>query len=330
MDALGGDPKAAFEKISKELQDVFDESGMGAVDKFVDKLDSIKEKCSSGPTAILDQLKKMFDEFKAGLQKALDDPSSLAPGGGVLASCASWYGNAVKNKLTDLNGDSAALLETIKKCAEDAAVPFQKLSEVLGQAMKELEGTLKKLSKLPNEVMKLKEVDKDEIAKIDTAPMKKCLDISGIDKPLGDLAGLKSVFDGILDLIKNGITKLADFTSSAPDKVRAAFEVPFPLCCMTASLMNQAPAPMKAMLDQVENLKKIELEGLVTMLEDVQGSVCTIDINKVKDPASKFAKAAGSKVDDLDKVVAGAKMASDPGGAVKDMASKVPGVGNLF
>lgn len=310
-------PADVLGEVSGELKSKFEEAGMDAVDKFVDKLEDIKEKAANGPKEVLDMITAKFDEMKAKLKAILDDPSSLAPSGG-LAACASYYGNAVAQKLSDFADEASKLGESVMKFAGEVTEPMQKLSETLTKAMEELEKSLKKLAKLPQEVQGMAESISDaaDFAKIDTDPMKKCLDVGGIDAPLSSLGGLKDILGSAVDAVKSCLKQIQKFIEDAPDKIRGAFAVPPPLCFLTSMLMSQAPKAMTDLLEMVDKLKGIELQPMVDMLENVVETVCNLDISKVKEPVSKFAESAGGSVDKLDTAVKAAKLTQNPAGAL--------------
>jgi len=185
---------------------------------------------------------------------------------------------------------------------------------------------MRHLAKLPSELKKLSsDLDSaDDIAKIDTEPMKKCLDISSIDAPLEQLGGLKDVLESAVDAVKKGVQEIAKFIEDAPDMVREAFNVPTPLCFMSGMLLSQAPEAMKTMLENIDKLKEVNLDGVVQMLEDTGETICKLDVSKVKDPASSFSEQAGEQIEDLDKVISAAKLAS--GG----IPSGLPNIGGMF
>lgn len=314
MDMAGADPKAAIQKIADELKEKFDECGMDAVEKFGDKLEAIKDKAANGPQEVMDGLKNNFTSLTDKVQEALDDPTSLAPGN--MAACASWYGNAVVSKLKDLKKEAEEIFNAAKKLGDDITEPMKKLGDVLGSAMKELEGTLKKLSKLPAEIQGLAGSvgGAEDVAKIDTSSMHKCTDTSGISKPLDSIVGLKDVLGDVVEMAKIAVAKIADFIKRAPDMVKNAFNIPAPLCFLSGALMSQAPAPMTSMLEMVDKLKAIDLDGMLDMLDNTADTVMNLDIEKIKTPVEGFATGAKEKIGNLDTVVKGAKMATGGGG----------------
>lgn len=310
-------PADGLKEVAKELKEKFDEAGMGSVDEFVDKLEDIKAKAKDGPKEILDKIEGAFKGLKDKMQECIDNPSSLAPEGGGMAACASWYGNSVAGKLKDMADQSNQQVENLKKLAEQIMAPMKQLGDVLENAMKELEGSLNKLAKLPKEVGKLAaEIDSpDDIAKIDVAPMKKCLDVSGIQSPLDSIKKLKDVLSSIVDVAKRGFQELADFVGSCPDMVQKAFDVPVPFCFLTSMLLSQAPPAMKSIMDMVEEAKKVDTQSLMDLLDKVADSVVNMDIDAVTTPVNKFAESAKDPINKLETTVSGAKAAGGMGAA---------------
>merc|ERR1712064_17850 len=204
--------------------------------------------------------------------------------------------------------------------------PLKSLGDTLEEVIAALEKSLKKLAKLPSELKKMSsDLDSaDDIAKIDTEPMRKCLYVSGIDAPLEQLGGLKDVLESAVDAVKKGVQDIAKFIEDAPDMVREAFNVPTPLCFMSGMLLSQAPEAMKTMLENIDKLKEVNLDGVVQMLEDTGETICKLDVAKVKDPASSFSEQALEQIEDLDKVISAAKLAS--GG----VPSGLPNIGGMF
>ena len=65
----GANPADALKQISKELQEKFDEAGMGEVEDFVDKLDDLVDKIKKGPAELVKSAEKQFSELKENLEK---------------------------------------------------------------------------------------------------------------------------------------------------------------------------------------------------------------------------------------------------------------------
>merc|ERR1719281_1747093 len=125
----------------------------------------------------MDKVKSVFEDFKKTLDKAIEDPSSIA-GGGAAAACAAYVGNAIVSKLKAIAEEAATIFESIKELGGKLTDAFKSLAETMGKAMEGIMGTVKGLSGLPGEVQKLGETCKgaDDVGKIDTAPMKGKLD----------------------------------------------------------------------------------------------------------------------------------------------------------
>jgi len=308
-------PSDALKKISDELKEKFDEAGMSAVEEFIDKLDDIKDMVANGPANIVEELKGLFDQFKSKMQEFLDNPASLAPGSGCLSSCAGWYGGKVVSKLGAVNTEAQAILEVIKGLVEHIKEPMETLGNVLQSAMQQLEGTIKKLAKLPAEVAKLAGSISEpaDLANIDTSSMKKALDVSGIAEPLDALGSLKEPLKAAMGAVQQGVAQLVKFLTTAGAKITACFDVPAPLGCLQDALMSQAPDAMTQLLDMVNGMSKLDLAPMQVSLGNVSTTICDLDPATVTEPVKKFAESSSGTVDGLDKLVAGAKMASGAG-----------------
>jgi len=309
-----GDPAAAVKAIADKLKENVAESGMDKADAFVDKLEELKEKAKNGPGEIMDKVKEIMEGFKKTLEDALNDPASLAPGGG-LAACATWYGNAVVEKLKSLGSEFNDIFESFMKVIQDMAGPFKELGETMGSAMTGINKTVKGLSSLPTEMMGIADGCKGaaDVKTIDTSKMKSSLDTSGMDGPLNDLGGLKEQMGPLATSVKGGVEKVTGFVSEAPDKIKGAFSVPTPLCFMTSCA---TPSVMKDLLDKVEAIKKFDFQPVIDMLEGMQENLGNMDTSKVSDPVGKFKDMAKEQIEKLDGVISAAKMAGGgmPGG----------------
>jgi hypothetical protein len=304
-----GDPKDAIKKISDELKEKANACGLGGADAFVDKLEGIKEQAQKGPGDVLDKIMEMFEDFKKQVDKAIEDPSSLAPGG-PLAACATYYVSTVVQKLKAVASEADGLLQEIVELGKKLIEAFKSLAETMGKAMTGITGTVKGLTGLPDELTKIADQVKEpaDIGNVDMGPLKKCLDMKELSAPLGELAGLKSVLGPVITSVKNGLEKLADFIGTLAENLRDAFTAPMPLCCIGA------PPMLADMLQKVEILKGIEFSPFVEELGDTADTINNVDAAPLQALMEKFAEEAQENMDKLDKVVSGAKMAgSVPG-----------------
>jgi len=136
MNIPGADPAAKVKEISDSLKEKAENDGMGAVTQFLEKLEKIKSDVSNNPTAILDEVKGKFGEFKSEITDILADPASLAPSG--LAGCAAWYGGEVAKKLKALSDEVSSLVEAVAKMVDDLTKPLGDLKSTIDKALKEL------------------------------------------------------------------------------------------------------------------------------------------------------------------------------------------------
>lgn len=275
--------------------------------------------------------KAKFEEFKGKVQNAIDDPSSLAPGAGGLAACATWYGSAVAGKLGALNDESSELIATLLTVVSDVDGPMKELSANLEGAIADLDSSVKSLAKLPKTVAAAVQGKDDpkDIAEINTEPLKKAVAGGDIDGALQKIVGMKDVLAKVVEVVSTGLEKIEGFISAAPDKVRGAFDVPMPFCFLTSALMDNAPAPMKDLLAMCTALQGISLQPLLDSLVGSRDLVKGIEVDAIKEPVAKFVESAKESVDKLDKAVSGAKLLT--GGVGGAIGGAIGGaVGKLF
>jgi len=314
------DPSAGVKEVADKLKGMADECGLNKVDEFVDKLEKTKETAKKGFGEALKKVEDSFKSFQKTLTDALNDPSSLAPSGGGLASCAAWYGKAVAGKLQSFLDEVTPLLDALSKLATDIAKPFKDLAETMTGVMSGLTDTVKGLTGLPQQVMGLADQAKspEDVSKIDTAGMKKNLDTSGMAGPLSKLEGVKDVLGPVIDTVKKVFDQLVAMIADAPDKIKAAFNVPTPLCFMTSVLLSQAPPMMTTLLENLDSLKKVDMSAITDGMSTMSDALVNLDLDAVKKPINAFAEKAGGAIGDLDKVVDAAKLAGGiPGGVPK-------------
>lgn len=306
------DPGAAVQDVASKLKDLGDECGLDKVDEFIDKLENIKESAKQGPGDVMDKVKDSFKSFKETLDNAANDPASLAPSGGGLAVCASWYGRAVAAKLKSLAEEIATLFDALVKVVGQIAQPFKELGETMGEAMRGLNSTVKGLTNMPKQILQIADSVKSpgDVAKIDVEPMKKSLDTSGMTSPLDKIAGLKDLVGPVIKEVKDIIDQLLEFIDGAPDKLKNAFAVPSPLCCCSKCLLSQAPPMLKNLLEKLESLKGIDMTKITGTMSNMSDTVGNLNMDVVKVPINEFAEKAKDPIDTLDKAVGAAKLAS--------------------
>merc|ERR1711966_407826 len=110
---------------------------------------------------------------------------------------------------------------------------------------------------------------------------KKCLDISGIDGPLGQLGGVGDSLGGAVSKCKEALAFIEEFIKDASSKLMQCFQVPAPLCFVTPCALQQAPQPLQDMLALVDKLKEVDLSALVNMLANTQDTLGQIDVARV-------------------------------------------------
>lgn len=328
MDMIpGGDPKEIINEVSTKLKEKFDECGMGEVEGFVTKLDEVKDMVDKGPAELINKMREQFDEFKKKINDLMEDPQSLAPSGSALANCAGWYGKSVCTKLKAFNEDVQEVISMVLEMVDKLKDPIKNLGDTLTNAMQAMDGTVKKLAKLPQSITDLGAgiTGPEDVAKIEMDPINQCLDVSSISSPLDLLAGLKEPLKEAVDRVKKGVQRILDFIADAPDKVKKAFSVPTPCCCLQSCLLSKAPAALTQLMGLLDGMKEVKLDPVITGFETVQTTICNFDVAKIKEPVEKFAAAAKDPVDSLDTAVKGAKLATGGGGGAMGLLDQAKG-----
>jgi len=326
MDALGTDPAAVLKQISQEVQDKFKEAGMDKVEDFIDTMEDIMAKAKEGPGDMLKGAQSQVDALKNKIEETLANPSSIMGDSGA-ACIAGWYGGEVAKKLRSFGNETNGLVEEMKKMASNMAQPMKDLADALEKAVSQLEASVKNLAKLPKLIsQEIQGKDSpDDVAKINTDPMKKALSGADLDEPLKAIGGMKGLLDSAVSALKGGMETMEKFLQSAPETVRRAFDMPAPLCALQSVLMSQAPKLMVDLLGMLEKLQSVSLEPVMKALNNTTEKVGSLDPQAIKTPVNKFMESAKDLVDKLDKTVSGAKLAS--GGGMPKMPG---GMGKMF
>jgi len=307
----GANPADALKQISTELQEKFDEAGMGAVEDFVDKLDDLVDKIKKGPAELVKSAEKKFAELKDKLEKVAADPSSAAPNGGALAMCAAQYGKAVATKLGDVAKNASELGADMAKLATDVTTPLKSVGDTLDGALQKMEDSVKALAKLPKLVSK--EIEgkdsPDDVGNINTGPMKKALNGGDVEDPLNSIMALAGELTNVVEIIGRAVAALDEFIGTAPSKIKGAFDPPFPLCCLSG----MQPEALKDLLNMIEQLAKIDLSPVMDTLRNASEKIAGIKVDTIKTPVTTFLESAKGLVDKLDKTVQAAKLSSGGG-----------------
>lgn len=317
MQALAaGDPAALFKKVSDELTEKQKEVGLDKANGVVGQLEEIKTKVAQGPNEIMTMVMDAVKHIMESVEEAISNPASLIPGGGALAACASYYAKAVMEKLKSFKAEVEKLLAMFGKLAESAKATFSHLGESLTKVMESVGKAMKSMMDLPKQLQE--EAGKlhspADVSKVDLSSAKAALDVSKLTSSLGDLGHLKAALGPAIAEIKEGIEKVTDFVSKAPDMVKNCFIAPAPLCMM--NMADAAPAPMKAMLEKVEMLKKVDLHSLSDTLGKTHESMGNLDEKQVKDPMEHFSTSALEKLKPLEHAIEAAKMTSGHAGII--------------
>merc|ERR1719464_1579546 len=139
----------------------------------------------------MDQVKSAIEGFKGTIQDAMNDPSSLAPS--ALAQCASWYGNAVVEKLKEIMAEVEKLFTAFVEVIANMTKPLKDVGETIEDARNKIQESVKGMTALPTMLQEIagNVNGPKDVADIDTKSMKSSLDTAGISTPLDSVASLK-------------------------------------------------------------------------------------------------------------------------------------------
>jgi len=307
MQGQTADVAEELKKIIGEIREKFDEAGMQVVDALVDTLDEIKSREGDTPEKVLAEMHELFTSFKQKLAEIEADPSCLEPKG--IAACTSYYEGRVLDKLKEINNESHDLTESLKGLVSQVEDPMKQFAKTLQQAIEQMEETIKKIVKLPKELDSLSRTvnGSKHMAGVEKGSLRKTLDATGSCPLLDRLRGLKEPLKEAEAKIKHGCQALEEFIMKAPDSIRAAFNLPQPLCFLQSLVIPQAPQAMTELLQIVDKMSKLDMEAMRIFMEKINSMIDKLEPETVSRPIQKFRVSAASHVDKLETLVSGAR-----------------------
>ncbi|CAE8642359.1 unnamed protein product [Polarella glacialis] len=306
------DPSAAVKEVAAELEKQAKECRVDTVDQVLDKIEEIMNKAKAGPGDMIEKLAAAFEEFNGKIEKAINDPAALSNAGGPMVACASWYATEVAGKLKELVAEVTEISKVVHDKVAEAAKPLSQVATALEEAMKGMEGSAKKLAKLPKEVQDLATTIKGpaDLAKVDMGPISGCLDLSPLTGSLTKIDGLKSVLGPVISAVSATLAGVAEFLMSLAEKLIGAFQVPSPLCFLTPMVMSQAPPLLAELLEKVKALQKIDVQPVVEGMKMISDTIGNFDAKAVSVPLEKLAVDAKASIGKLDEAVSAAKLST--------------------
>lgn len=313
------DPMAKLKEVSGQLQEKFDEAGMGNVANFTGNMEGLLKAIEDGPDKALDNVQDMFKKMTGSIEEAIKDPSQLMPSSaGPLIACGSYYANAVVTKLMLFKDEITEMVDKMMSLAGNLKDPLLELAAGVKDAIASLEQALKALADLPQKIAEeLTALDPSNIASLDTSSWMAALEVGDITKPIDIIMGSKAILKTAIDTMAAGAGDLQEFLTKAPLAVKAAFDLPTPLCFLNSMVMEAMPGAMKELLDLVEKLAKFSLEPIMKVFGGAIETLDNVDSEAITTPVKKFAGEAKELVEKMSSAVSAAKMAkgmSSPGG----------------
>lgn len=265
----------------------------------------------TSPDEVFKQLTEGVNSLIGQLENAIKHPETLVPGSGPAAMVASWYGAAVATKLQALCDETKALKTHVEVEAMKIAAPFKEIPTVLGKATEGLADKLASVLAMAPELQGLKETIKGpaDLAKVDVEKFKHAIDMTILNDTVKNIVGFVASVNPIIELVSSLLHKLEEFIQTMAEKLIAAFNVPEPLCFLQSCA--ELPALMVQMRNTVQELQKFSLKPLETVVAAVKKVMESVNWEAaVKEPMDKFGSAVKPAIENLEKAVSAAKLAS--------------------
>merc|ERR1712150_92483 len=197
----------------------------------------------------------------------------------------------------------------------------KQFGETLHKAMEQMEDSIKKVVKLPKEFDALSGnvTGAKDVAQIDVRNLRRSLDSAGSCEFLDGLHGLKEPLKEAADKIKHGCAEIEEFVMNAPDSIKAAFDLPQPLCFLQSMVVPQAPPVMMQLLEIVDKMSKLDMDAMHALMEKIHDVMSTLEPESVSNKVQTFRASTFSHMDKLDELVDGAK---GSGGATSKTSGK--------
>lgn len=291
--------------LATKLRQDFEDSNLEYANVMVDKIEVIKNQANTLPIDQLKRTKEIMTQWKESLQDGLRDPGELASGD--MAACSGWYSSKVEKNLRGLLAEFTDFEATLTAMNLD---PFEDLGQRMKKAMDRITPTVKGLADLPGRIQGIAneaEERDDQLRNTDTKAMKKSLDTAEMYNSLETLASCQVKLPQLVDPMQKLRDKVADFVSEAPDKIRDCFIVPSPCCCMTPYVQQQAPRCLMELLELADLAMQVDWNPFDDMLVGLRETFYNLDTSTISKPAKQFSSVASERLNNLDKLVAGAK-----------------------
>jgi len=226
-----------------------------------------------------------------------------------IMACASYYEGRVADKLKDIGVESEELAESLKGLVSQIEDPMQQFGKALQTTIENMEAQLKKLLELPRDLdaMSRSVSGPNEATRTNIRNLRETLDTTGSCPFLDGLHGLKEPLQEVSAKIKHGCTAIEEFIVNAPDSIRAAFNLPQPLCFLQGMVVPQAPQAMQQLLEIVNKMSKLDVQAMHTLMDKINDMISKLEPDTVSKPVQRFRASAGSHIDQIEILVGGGK-----------------------
>jgi hypothetical protein len=320
------DVRKTVEEAAEALRSKQAECGLGGSSSVVDALTSVQDSVSA---------KDNFHQVQDGIEgiivlqhtmeTAIKDPSQLTPGGACFAGCAKGYGDQVALKLNVVKDDALGLGQEFAGLKDVMESALDGIASSWGGLVPELHKQVRELMDLPEELLKIArkcEGGFDDIAKIDMGPIQRSLDISPLDGIATTIDSSKTSLTPAVTEVKDAVNKLRGFVMSAPKRVEESFQL---MSCIPAAAL--APPVYTTVMEELRQLKKIDLSPVVEVLEKIISAIQGFDVSKLLDPVKDFVDFAASHLDQVTAALEAAKSAAAAEQQLEQLGEKAGEVG---
>jgi len=319
-------PHVAVTELATQLQDDRFKSNMKDANNLVDKVEEIKNGASNIPEKPFEQMKNVVCSWRDSIEYALNE--SMATGD--MAMCSWWFNPKVELKLKDLFEEFKGAEDAFAAIKQEA---FQELIGKMVRAMNTITPAVKELYGLPDKLQIIADQATSSKSRpvADTSSMKECLKTDAeMNTSLQDLKHCQTRLPQLVRSALFNYNKLSEFFSAAEDRIRDAFIVPAPLCCMSGYVMDQPHVAVSELMEHTEKGQNSlgDLKQFTDVLDGLQQALIGLDLSKIGDAVQQFSLMAKPRLEQLDKLVDESK--ERPSNAKREIDNDGVGGGSCF
>lgn len=209
-------------------------------------------------------------------------------------------GDTKRQKLDSIGHDVNELIKKTERLKSLMIGSLEPLEKQFDETLSGLERTVRDLSQLPTDARKLKAAATDlaSLAKLDVSSLRKYTDLNGVHEIVAGLDGMADTVKEVLTAAEDLLAGIDVFLQSAPDSLRDALILPFPLCCCNFAF-EKGTSSLSAL---VNSLHERLVEPLATALRSMLHVLDELDIARTILPLETFSSDADALIDLLESI----------------------------